>query len=873
MQIRLSVTSVRDPSRSAPGQRVVERHGAGRAATDPLCVDVTITAAAGTAFSAAAGALRTLAGIPGGLFHCGSAPVPDDAPLGLPPLLDGAALTVGGPGSPTALPGGPELHVVGGPDAGGVFLLSPPPAGAPAATIAIGRGADADIRIEDPDLSRLHAELLVSADWVRLRDAGSTNGTTLDATAVGPEPVLMPPEALVRLGESTVVLRMSRACLEVEPDRLGRLRVRTVRRPPTVLPAPRIELPPPPANRGLPTTRRRAGAAFELAKAAAQARIAQALAEEAALRRERHPDLAALLTTAVRPEPGLWARDPRAGGFLELRLGTARITSRITVDSGQKTFRPRLAAAPVTVDLEEAGVLGLVGPRPHLDALARSLLAQLAGVCSPGELEIVVLCGGRPDTWQWTRWLPHLIPRDGQDCRALVGLDPEQVSTRVAELTGRLAARRAQARATGRRWEGRRTVLVLDPVAALSGERGVQRLLAEGPALGLFPIVLAARPAELPDATGAMVVVGGDVHTRLRLERPDSPSLDGIVADLVSAEWAERFARAIAPLRESDGFSAPQLPEEARLLALLDLDLLTPAKLAARWTATEPRTELVVGTDDHGPVRTDLAGHHVLVGGASGAGVSETLRSIVCALTAVNRPSHLRVTLVSGGRGPSLEQCAALAHVDRHLPAGASGEALRGLLDQVEAQVERRAAASGDGPRRDPPDSRLLLVLDGLDELADGHPWFVKGLGALARDGRAHGLHVAVGVTLEDQAAIRLLDTELCDEAQIRFALRTHGPQESRKIASLPSAASLRDDTPGRAHLALPDGRVLAIQSPRIGGRMASSATARASVARAPWLESGAPIPRRPAEPAGGAQAGPTDLALFIETVRRAASR
>ena len=79
MQIRLSVTSVRDPSRSAPGQRVVERHGAGRAATDPLCVDVTITAAAGTAFSAAAGALRTLAGIPGGLVHCGSAPVPDDA--------------------------------------------------------------------------------------------------------------------------------------------------------------------------------------------------------------------------------------------------------------------------------------------------------------------------------------------------------------------------------------------------------------------------------------------------------------------------------------------------------------------------------------------------------------------------------------------------------------------------------------------------------------------------------------------------------------------------------------------------------------------------------------------------------------------------
>ncbi|MGH3417624.1 MAG: FtsK/SpoIIIE domain-containing protein, partial [Actinocrinis sp.] len=547
-----------------------------------------------------------------------------------------------------------------------------------------------------------------------------------------------------------------------------------------------------------------------------ETQIAAALAAEAALRRDRHPDLAALLTTAIRPEPNLWARDPDAPGLLDLRLGTARIASRVTVGNGPKTFRPRVAAAPVTVDLEAAGVLGLVGPRPQLTGLARSLVAQLAATCSPRDLELVVLCGDDPRAWRWTRWLPHLTPQDGQDCRALVGLTPAQTTARIAELIDLIGDRQQSAPADpGRRRQGRRTVVVVDPASGLIGEPGLQGVLNQGPEVGVYAIVLASRPAQLPDATGAMATLSGDVNTRVRLERPDLPALDNIIADLASADWAERFGRAIAPLREeADGFGVPQLPEEARLLALLDLDLLTPAKLGARWSARPAQAKLVVGADDHGPVRADLTGQHILVGGASGSGVSETLRAIACGLAAVNRPEHLRITLISGGAGPSLAACAGLAHVDTHLSAESASDKLRALLDGIEAEVERRVRAVGrSAPVNAGPDApsrpRMLVVVDGFDRLAADHPWFAKGLAAAARDGRDHDLHVAVGVTLEDAHAVRLLDGDLCDEAQIRLALRTHGAEESRKLISLPSAVSVRADNPGRGHLALPDGRVL----------------------------------------------------------------
>ena len=919
MQIRLSVTTPR-PAR--PGED--SDLPAGR----PVA-DLAIDCAAGTAFSAVATALRNLAGLtPAEQFFAGPDPVPDTAVLGLAPLLDGTLLSAGQPGAAGLPAEGLELHVLGGPDAGGVHVLTAPWAGRAPLVVNIGRGADAKIRIDDPDLSRLHAQLLITADWVRLRDCDSTNGTTVGGAPVGHEPVLLPPDTLVRMGETSLALRLGGGRLDCEADRLGHLKVRTVRHPSRPLPAIQVELPPRPSNKGLPAARRRAMLEFEQAKATAETRIADALAAEAVSRDEQSPDPAALLTLALRPGPGLWSRDRAWPELVSLRLGTARISSQVTVlaqssvlppgsassqanqaqfgtdrpDPTQpRTFRPRLPAAPVAVDLAEVGVLGLVGARPALDGLARALVAQLATLCAPSDLEVVLLSPDGAQRWEWLRWLPHLLPQDGQDCRALIGHDALQISMRLTELVGRIGAREAEARAAGRplgSWPGRRTVVIFDPAADLLDERGAQRVLCDGPDVGVYSIVLATRPSELPDATGAMAVIGGEVDTRLRLERPNLPVQDAVIADQVSTAWAERLGRALAPLREADGFDAPALPEEVRLLALLDLDLLTPAKLTARWSAQPYSATLTFTADDHGPVRTDLSGHHLLVGGAPGSGVSESIRSVVCGLAAVNRPEFLRIALVSdrsaassassgGGGGPaSLSPCAALPHVDVHLAADSPADSLRKLLDQIQHELKRRRdlQAPNASFQASPANPRMLVAVDSLEQLGSDHPWFVRVLGELAREGRDLGLNVAVGITLDTAYSLRLLEEDLCESAGIRLALRTLGPAESRKLISLPLSAALRPDTPGRGHLALPDGRVLPVQRSRISGRMASSAAVRATVTKLPWAELGSPAVRRALDSTvggvggvgGGPSAvmtGPTDLALLAETISRATTR
>ncbi|MGW3331225.1 FHA domain-containing protein [Streptomyces rubiginosohelvolus] len=330
------------------------------------------------------------------------------------------------------------------------------------------------------------------------------------------------------------------------------------------------------------------------------------------------PDPAAVLLTALGPGPRLWERHPAHPEALVVRLGT--------------TDRAEVPAVPVTVGLREAGSLGLAGPRARLAGLARATVAQLAALHSPFDLEIVLISTDRSRPleerrreWSWLGWLPHLRPTHGQDCRLLLAYDREQAEVRAAELVRRLDEGplgpgwphldRAAVAEAARAHTGPHTVVVLDgdPGTAFLRET-TARLAGAGAAAGIHLICLAETPAASPTSPvaatyeaacrgsiafrecGAVAMLSGDVATALRLLRTAGGQAAGhgtvAAVDAVSAAWAERFGRALAPLRE-EGSAAlagrpttAALPPSARLLDELGLGRATPASLMARWAST-----------------------------------------------------------------------------------------------------------------------------------------------------------------------------------------------------------------------------------------------------------------------------------------------
>ncbi|MFI9613772.1 FHA domain-containing protein [Streptomyces sp. NPDC052023] len=208
MQIRLTVVDPLGPP--APELSASPEQGGppaprGRGAAR----DVLVTAPAGTALSAVASGLAAAAcgDVPSGpvVLYAGAERLDAQrCTLGEPPLLDGAVLSVGGPAAPEPHPelddAPARLDVIAGPDAGGVHLLH-------GGEIRVGRSAEADVPLDDPDVSRVHCAVTLSADGrVAVTDLESTNGTTLDGTRVGGRPVRFTPGALLRIGESTLRL-------------------------------------------------------------------------------------------------------------------------------------------------------------------------------------------------------------------------------------------------------------------------------------------------------------------------------------------------------------------------------------------------------------------------------------------------------------------------------------------------------------------------------------------------------------------------------------------------------------------------------------------------------------------------------------------
>ncbi len=339
----------------------------------------------------------------------------------------------------------------------------------------------------------------------------------------------------------------------------------------------------------------------------------------------------------------------------------------------------------------------------------------------------------------------------------------------------------------------------------------VERLAREGAAAGIHLICLAETPAASPSSPvtatveaanavcpvfpecGTVALLSGDVATAVRvLHRapapqapsgrpgaPDHPGAPGRPAapggaaapgstftaaagpggpvatvDAVSLAWAERFARALAPLREPDdaaaraGLTRPTvtLPEQCRLLDELGLARATPAALLARWSerlgTPTGRAPLVFGAGPHGPLEADLAAlgdqagadadrvtategvtatdrttgqaqetgvaaapaqGHALISGATGAGKTELLRSLSASLAAGERPDRLALVLVDGagaGSGEGLRACTDLPHVTEHLVAG-DPVRMRQFAQALSAEVKRRAELIGDGSSYD----------------------------------------------------------------------------------------------------------------------------------------------------------------------------
>lgn len=617
-------------------------------------------------------------------------------------------------------------------------------------------------------------------------------------------------------------------------------------------------------------------------QAAAQA----AHAAETIRLRQLHPHLAEAVRRVRQPSVRLWERRPADEDFMSLVVahGSRSFDPQLATDGAQIADGAAAALddlgplpdAPIVVDLGPGRLLGLVGPRTVTTAIARGLLLQATAWHGPADLAVLVAADEVTyPVWSWTAWLPHTG-------HLAIGRARLIASSRsaAAEMTSELVE--AWNRHGENHWP--LLLLVADGESLVTGRAAPARPLLQKSAGPVSAIVLAPSVDQLP-AAATVVIEARDLSGIVDVTQA-THSHPSVLATGVNLRLARDTARNLARFEDPEQFGADSaIRDDTSLLELLELVGCNeePAStnlseaVVDRWRRNNHADGLAapIGADGHGPVLADLAadGPHALIGGTTGSGKSELLRTMVASLAATYSPEQVNFVLVDYKGGSAFDQCASLPHVVglvTDLDDRLAERALRCLEAELRhrEQVLRdrgatdlthyRSRAKTEASQPWPPLPRLVVIIDEFAALAAELPGFMDSLVNVAQRGRSLGMHLV----LATQRPAGAVSTNIRTNTALRIALRVLDAADSVDVLDGPEAAAIGRHQPGRAFARFGPGELVEFQCGLVTGVTAAQRGLR--VIPAP---DGIPSPQPESAPDDDT---PSDLARLADAVNRA---
>lgn len=796
--------------------------------------------------------------------------------------------------------------VVAGPDRGKTFDLPP-------GSSIIGRDADVAVRLSDSLASKRHARITIG-DEIEIVDMGSTNGVIIGDAFITRSKIL--PGDTVVIGDTEIEITRAAVQEVVVPTTSTVSHTRSPRVVPP-LPSKEVQLPDPPAKPSprrfpgialaapivmgvtlfLVTGRvmslifvvisplmmigsffdakhvqkrelREKGREFDENLAATRRELGVLQDAEREIRLKRTPSVEDVAEAVKHYGRLLWTHRPEHQVFLAIRLGLGSVPSCVTIESPKRgesypDFWERLLetqrefaeieGVPVLADLRSAGNLGIAGDPAVARGVARSIVAQIAGLHSPAECVITAFTSpASREDWRWMSWLPHttssLSPIQGDhlsDSRGgsanllasleaiVAGRTGVDIGSFVPEGRGPEEAEADSAKGEDQPLPTLPAIIVLVEDDAFADRSRLIRLAEKGPDVNVHLVWIAPSIEHVPAASRTFLEVG-DPEAGVAGVVRRGLSHHPLACETLDIAEATDLARRLSCVEDvgAVGDVATDIPRMVSYVDLHGQDSVEPGTYEQQWKVDatpgkkRPFTlRALVGHAGNEPAYLDLRsqGPHALVGGTTGAGKSEFLQSWILGMAAAYGPDKVTFLFVDYKGGSAFADCVNLPHsvglvtdltphlVDRALTSLRAELHFRERLLQAKKAKDLETLEKSGDP--DTPPS-LVIVIDEFAALVQEVPDFVDGVVDIAQRGRSLGLHLIMAT----QRPTGVIKDNLRANTNLRIALRMADAADSVDILDVASAAHIDPSLPGRAIARTGPGRMVTFHSAYVGG-------------------------------------------------------
>ncbi len=584
--------------------------------------------------------------------------------------------------------------------------------------------------------------------------------------------------------------------------------------------------------------------------------LASLVSEQRKILESQNPDLAECAKWVAQMNPRLGERRPTDADFLSFRFGTGRQKAGLEIkppseDGRDETFLAEYTRAdnladrfgwfgnvPVMTSFLSTGCLGVAGTRDQSRQLVRAALAHLLTHHWPQEMNLGVICDsvGVVDEWKWLDKLPH---RTQIFSPAVLDFgDPLQkgLETLEVELHRRQALlyhqRSLRQEETGQVPFLPAVVMVFDHIDSMYERAAFSIILREGRALGMYGIILVDRFEDIPAECGAALEIKEN-RVSYRETGAGKIPVEDIKADAFTKQDIENFSSGLAAIQWSLPSDATEPPSRISLLELFGASDPETLQVQSAWDGDHPfhylrapigrltpSADLIFDLNESGGNRevgkspendAETHGPHGVIGGMTGSGKSELLRTIILSLAMTHHPYDINFALIDYKGGGAFKDLEDLPHVvgvvtDIENHANYAGRVIQSLSGEINTRKQILAEAQITSGLQRPhiddyrklevkrPLPRLIIIFDEFAEFKDQHPEESQKLINIARQGRSLGVHLI----LCTQNPATAIDDQVRQNSKFAISLGVNSPDDSRNLIGIPDAFGL---PPGMAFI------------------------------------------------------------------------